>query len=148
MKIFFTDGACSGNPGPGGWAVILLENSRIARKWGGYADQTTNNRMELTAVIEALKYLDPREAARINTDSEYVQKGITQWLPIWKQKGWKTAAKKPVKNRDLWQLLDALNHSGIEWRYVAGHAGNSLNEACDKIARSFIKTKQPWAFVE
>jgi ribonuclease HI len=104
--------------------------------------------MELTAVIEALKLIKPGEAATIYTDSEYVRKGITEWLPNWKLKNWKTANKKPVKNRDLWSLLDTLNHPGIEWRYVTGHAGNPYNEECDRIARKFIKTQSPWQNIE
>ena len=148
MKIFYTDGACSGNPGPGGWAVLHLDKDQIIRKWGGFQNKTTNNRMELTAVIEALKYLSHGEAAAIYTDSEYVRKGITEWMRNWKLKNWKTAGKKPVKNRDLWELLDSLNHKNIQWYYVAGHSGDYHNEMCDGIARQFIKTKLPWAVVE
>ncbi|MCK4641227.1 MAG: ribonuclease HI, partial [Candidatus Marinimicrobia bacterium] len=122
MKIFYTDGACSGNPGPGGWAVVLLLDNIEQRKWGGFQDKTTNNRMELTAVIEALKILDTAEPASIFTDSEYVRKGITEWLHNWKVRNWRTAGKKPVKNRDLWELLDSLNHKEIRWNYVAGHS--------------------------
>lgn len=148
MKIFYTDGACSGNPGPGGWAVILLENQQIIRKWGGYHENTTNNRMELTAVIEALKFLESGEKAEIYTDSEYVRKGVTEWMANWKKRNWKTAGKKPVKNRDLWELLDSLNHKEINWHYVAGHSGNALNDECDRIARRFIQEKSPWAVIE
>jgi len=148
MKIFYTDGACSGNPGPGGWAVILLENQQIIRKWGGYHENTTNNRMELTAVIEALKFLESGEKAEIYTDSEYVRKGVTEWMANWKKRNWKTAGKKPVKNRDLWELLDSLNHKEINWHYVAGHSGNALNDECDRIARRFIQKKSPWAVIE
>jgi ribonuclease HI len=147
-NILYTDGACSGNPGPGGWAVIWLVDGKIQQKWGGFVAQTTNNRMELTAVIEALKLIKPGAAATIYTDSEYVRKGITEWLPNWKLKNWKTANKKPVKNRDLWSLLDSLNHPGIEWRYVTSHTGNPFNEECDRIARKFIKTQIPWQNVE
>ena len=148
MKIFYTDGACSGNPGPGGWAVIQIENGQIVKKWGGFENSTTNNRMELNAVIEALKCLKPGEVAALYTDSEYVRKGITEWIANWKKKNWKTASKKPVKNRDLWELLDSLNHPEIQWHYIAGHTGNFHNEQCDKIARQFIKTRIPWAVVE
>jgi ribonuclease HI len=148
MNVFYTDGACSGNPGPGGWAVIQIESGKIVKKWGGFVNNTTNNRMELTAVIEALKCLKPTASARLYTDSEYVRKGITEWLPNWKQKKWKTAGKKPVKNRDLWELLDSLNHSEIQWHYIAGHSGDLYNEECDRIARKFIKTRIPWAIVQ
>lgn len=148
MKIFYTDGACSGNPGPGGWAVILIENDQPVRKWGGFQKDTTNNRMELTAVIEALKYLQPGESATIYTDSEYVRKGITEWMLNWKQKNWKTASKKPVKNRDLWELLDSLNHAKITWRYIAGHSGDKYNEMCDRLARQFIRSRQAWAVMD
>ncbi len=148
MKIFYTDGACSGNPGPGGWGTILIIDNKIQRKWGGFVENTTNNRMELTAVIEALKLLEPNEAALIYTDSQYVKKGITEWLRNWKARGWQTAAKKPVKNQDLWRLLDSLNHSGIRWHYVAGHSGDRFNDECDKIATGFIKTRVPWAIIQ
>ncbi|MBU1065115.1 ribonuclease HI [bacterium] len=148
MKTFYTDGACSGNPGPGGWAVILLENDTVTRKWGGFQNNTTNNRMELTAVIEVLKHLGSGKAAAIFTDSEYVRKGITEWMKNWKLKNWMTTGKKPVKNRDLWELLDSLNHRDIQWHYVAGHSGDYHNDMCDRIARQFISTKQVWAVVE
>jgi ribonuclease HI len=148
MKIFYTDGACSGNPGPGGWAVVLLSDNIEQRKWGGFQDKTTNNRMELTAVIEALKSLNTAEPASIFTDSEYVRKGITEWMHNWKVRNWRTAGKKPVKNRDLWELLDSLNHKEIRWNYVAGHSGNRHNEECDRIARRFIKTRIPWAIIK
>jgi len=148
MKIFYTDGACSGNPGPGGWGTILVIDNKIQRKWGGFVENTTNNRMELTAVIEALKLLEPNEAALVYTDSQYVKKGITEWLRNWKARDWKTAAKKPVKNQDLWRLLDSLNHPGIRWHYVAGHSGNRFNDECDQIATGFIKTRTPWAIIQ
>lgn len=148
MKIFYTDGACSGNPGPGGWAVVALENGHIVKKWGGFKGNTTNNRMELQAAIEALGYLKPNEPAKIFTDSEYVKKGITIWLDNWKKKGWKTANKKPVKNQDLWKTLDSLNHSCIQWLYVAGHTGDEMNDLCDSIARQFITTRQKRTMIE
>lgn len=148
MKIFYTDGACSGNPGPGGWAVVLLENNQPVRKWGGFQTNTTNNRMELTAVIEALQYLRSGEDAEIYTDSEYVRKGITEWIPNWKRKNWKTASKKPVKNRDLWERLDSLNHPRISWHYIAGHSGDKYNEMCDRLARQFIRSRQKWTLVD
>ena len=130
----FTDGACSGNPGPGGWGAVLKFGDRERELYGG-ADDTTNNRMELTAAIEALKALkEPCEVA-LTTDSTYVKDGITQWLVNWKKNGWKTAARKPVKNQDLWQQLDdqASRHR-IEWRWVKGHSGHPENERADALA--------------
>ena len=142
MKVIYTDGACTGNPGPGGWAVIVTEDHQIIEKWGGYVRQTTNNRMELRAVIEALQYLYSDEPATIYTDSEYVLKGITAWINRWKSNGWKTADKNPVKNQDLWRVLDRYNNAGIRWIHVAGHRGDLLNEACDRLAKGFIKVNQ------
>ena len=130
----FTDGACSGNPGPGGWGAVLQFGDRERELYGG-ADDTTNNRMELTSAIEALKALkEPCEVA-LTTDSTYVKDGITQWLVNWKKNGWKTAARKPVKNQDLWQQLDdqASRHR-IEWRWVKGHSGHPENERADALA--------------
>ena len=130
----FTDGACSGNPGPGGWGAVLQFGDRERELYGG-ADDTTNNRMELTAAIEALKALkEPCEVA-LTTDSTYVKDGITQWLVNWKKNGWKTAARKAVKNQDLWQQLDdqASRHR-IEWRWVKGHSGHLENERADALA--------------
>ena len=134
--VIYTDGACKGNPGPGGWGVYLRSGAVEKDLCGGEA-QTTNNRMELTAVIEALKALKRPCHLLIYMDSEYVRKGITEWLPGWKARGWKTAAKQPVKNVDLWQALDALVSVGghnIEWRWVKGHAGHPENERCDELA--------------
>ena len=130
----FTDGACSGNPGPGGWGAVLQFGDRERELYGG-ADNTTNNRMELTAAIEALKALKEPCDVSLTTDSTYVKDGITQWLINWKQNGWKTAAKKPVKNQDLWQQLDdqASRHQ-IEWRWVKGHSGHPENERADTLA--------------
>ena len=131
----YTDGACKGNPGPGGWGALL--------KWGGHEKElfggaalTTNNRMELQAVIEALRVLKKQPSqVVIHTDSQYVQKGITEWLRNWRARGWKTAARKPVKNQDLWQQLDELvaGHE-VHWRWVRGHAGNPGNERADALA--------------
>jgi len=131
----FTDGACSGNPGPGGWGALLRMGSREKELFGG-EPATTNNRMELTAVIEALKALKRPVQARVFTDSQYVQKGISEWIVGWKRRGWKTADKKPVKNVDLWQLLDreSARHR-IEWCWVRGHAGHAENERADALAR-------------
>ena len=134
--IIYTDGACKGNPGPGGWGVFLQSSSSEKELWGG-EPETTNNRMELTAVIEALKALKRPCDVLLYLDSEYVRKGITEWLPGWKARGWKTAAKQPVKNVDLWQALDALVQSGghrIDWRWVKGHAGDPGNERADMLA--------------
>ena len=130
----FTDGACSGNPGPGGWGAVLQFGDHERELYGG-ADDTTNNRMELTAAIEALKALKEPCEVSLTTDSTYVKDGITQWLVNWKKNGWKTAAKKPVKNQDLWQQLDdqASRHR-IEWRWVKGHSGHPENERADALA--------------
>lgn len=140
MIAIYTDGACRGNPGPGGWGVFITEeNGEVREIYGGEAN-TTNNRMELKAAIEALHQATTSEAAKrqsyvIHTDSEYVRKGITEWMTNWKKNGWKTAARKPVKNADLWQELDALNASlAVEWRWVKGHAGVPGNEAADRLA--------------
>ena len=130
----FTDGACRGNPGPGGWGALLRWGTREKELFGG-EPQTTNNRMELTAVIEALASLKRTCDVTIYTDSEYVRKGITEWIHGWKQRGWKTADKKPVKNAELWQRLDALrNLHHVEWRWVRGHAGDPGNERADALA--------------
>jgi ribonuclease HI len=134
----FADGACRGNPGPGGWGVLLQAGAAEKELWGGEAD-TTNNRMELTAVIRALEALKRPTAVRIFTDSQYVQKGISQWIHQWKKNGWRTADKKPVKNADLWQRLDALSgRHDVAWIWVKGHAGHSGNERADKLARRGI----------
>ena len=134
----YTDGACRGNPGPGGWAATL-EIGEHLRELSGAEAATTNNRMELTAVIRALEALKRPVKARVHTDSEYVRRGITEWLPGWKRRNWRTADKKPVKNRDLWEQLDALaaGHE-IEWRWVPGHAGVPGNERVDRLATAAI----------
>jgi ribonuclease HI len=134
--VIYTDGACKGNPGPGGWGVYLKAGGHEKELWGGERE-TTNNRMELTAVIEALVALKRPCQVALYLDSEYVRKGITEWIHGWKAKGWKTAAKAPVKNADLWQKLDALVHGGIhkiEWHWVKGHAGDPGNERADALA--------------
>ncbi|AMW34112.1 ribonuclease HI [Haematospirillum jordaniae] len=134
----FTDGACSGNPGPGGWGAILRWKGHEKEICGGESE-TTNNRMELTSVIEALKTLRRPMVVDVYTDSTYVQKGMTEWLQGWKRKQWKTADNKPVKNADLWQLLDvqASRHE-VRWHWVKGHAGHPDNERADCLARSGI----------
>jgi len=130
----YTDGACRGNPGPGGWGVLMSANGREREICGGEAE-TTNNRMELTAAIRGLAALKRRCRVTIYTDSECVRKGIEEWLPNWKRRGWRTAAKKPVKNVDLWRELDALaaDHD-VAWRWVRGHTGNPGNERADALA--------------
>ena len=134
----YTDGACSGNPGPGGWGAILRWRDDERELWGGEPD-TTNNRMELMAAIMALESLKRPVPAILHTDSTYVKDGITKWIHNWKTRGWKTAAKKPVKNVDLWQRLDAaLGDHEIEWRWVKGHAGHPENERADELARRGI----------
>jgi len=134
----FTDGACSGNPGPGGWGAVLRFGGHEKEIWGGEA-QTTNNRMELQAVIEALALLKRPVQARVHTDSQYVQKGISEWIHGWKARNWRTAAKAPVKNADLWQTLDdvAARHE-VNWIWVKGHAGHPDNERADALARRGI----------
>ncbi len=134
----FTDGACRGNPGPGGWGALLRYGTREKELYGGERD-TTNNRMEMTAVVEAVSALKAPSVLRITTDSTYVLKGITEWLPGWKKKNWKTAAGKPVKNVDLWQKLDEqLAAHDVEWKWVKGHAGHTENERVDALANKGI----------
>jgi ribonuclease HI len=130
----YADGACKGNPGPGGWGVLLRMGAHEKEMHGG-EPQTTNNRMELTAVIEALAALKRPSQVRVYTDSQYVQKGISEWIHAWKKRGWQTADKKPVKNADLWRRLDELarGHS-VEWHWVKGHAGHPENERADALA--------------
>jgi ribonuclease HI len=134
----YTDGACRGNPGPGGWAAFLNYDGK-EKEIAGAEPQTTNNRMELTAVIRALEALKRPVQARIYTDSEYVRRGITEWVRGWKRRGWVTAEKKPVKNQDLWQRLDELVAAHkIEWHWVPGHAGVPGNERVDRLANRAI----------
>ena len=136
--VIYTDGACSGNPGPGGWGALLTFDGR-ERELSGGARETTNNRMELTAAIEALKALKRPCRVTLWTDSAYVKDGITKWIHNWKAKGWKTANKKPVKNADLWQALEAaMARHDVTWKWVKGHAGNPGNERADKLARDAI----------
>ena len=132
--VVYTDGACKGNPGRGGWGVWMVSGAHEREMWGGEA-LTTNNRMELTAVIEALKVLKRRCKVVIYTDSEYVRKGITEWIGGWKRRGWKTADNKPVKNDDLWRTLEAMAaQHDVDWRWVRGHAGDPGNERADGLA--------------
>jgi ribonuclease HI len=139
MIDIYTDGACSGNPGPGGWGAILRKDATEKELFGGEA-LTTNNRMEMMAVIEALRALKTPVEARVHTDSQYVQKGISEWIHGWKRRGWKTANKEPVKNEDLWRELDRLaaQHK-IEWIWVKGHAGHVENERADALARRGVE---------
>jgi len=131
----YTDGACSGNPGPGGWGAILRWGDHEKEIWGGDGGQTTNNRMELMAAISALELLSRPVTVRLHTDSSYLRNGILSWLPNWKRNGWKTSEKKPVKNADLWQRLEAaVSDHQIEWIWVKGHAGDPGNERADALA--------------
>ena len=131
----FTDGACSGNPGPGGWGVLLRWRGHEKELYGGVT-KTTNNRMELMAAIRGIETLKPGSCVVLVTDSAYVRDGITEWIHSWKRNGWKTAAKKPVKNEDLWRRLDAaLADHEVEWRWVRGHTGHADNERADALAR-------------
>lgn len=136
----YTDGACRGNPGPGGWGVLLRMGGHEKELFGGEVD-TTNNRMELTAVIRALEALKRPVRVRVHTDSQYVQKGISEWIHAWKKRGWLTADKRPVKNVELWRALDELaSLHRVEWRWVKGHAGHAGNERADALARRGIAT--------
>jgi ribonuclease HI len=131
----YTDGACSGNPGPGGWGAVLDYGGREKELYGGEAGKTTNNRMELMAAIRALESLTRAVPVHLYTDSIYLRNGITKWLPSWKRNGWQTAAKQPVKNADLWQRLEAaVKRHDVDWRWVKGHAGDPGNERADALA--------------
>ncbi len=131
----YTDGACSGNPGPGGWGAVLYYRGHEKELYGGEPAKTTNNRMELMAAIQALESLTRAVPVRLHTDSTYLRNGVTKWLPGWKRNGWKTADKRPVKNADLWQRLDAAaERHNVDWRWVKGHAGNAGNERADALA--------------
>jgi len=141
----FTDGACRGNPGPGGWGVLFRFKNKEKELWGGEA-ATTNNRMELTAVIRALEALTRPSRVSLYTDSQYVQKGISEWIHSWKRRGWKTADRNPVKNEDLWRRLDELAalHE-VKWHWVRGHSGHPENERADELANRGIPTGDPGA---
>ena len=139
----FTDGACSGNPGPGGWGVLLKYGAKEKELFGGEPD-TTNNRMELTAVIRALDALTRPVKVRLHTDSTYVMQGITKWIHGWKKNGWRTADKKPVKNLELWQALDAaVAQHKIDWHWVKGHNGDEMNERADQLANEGMAPFKP-----
>ena len=140
--VIYTDGACKGNPGPGGWGVLMRSPDGTEKELCGGELETTNNRMEMMAVIQALQALKRPCEVTLHLDSQYVLKGITEWLAGWKAKGWKTAAKQPVKNVDLWQLLDTLALQGvhtIDWRWVKGHAGDPGNERADALANRGVE---------
>ncbi|MBW6496297.1 MAG: ribonuclease HI [Burkholderiaceae bacterium] len=141
----YTDGACKGNPGPGGWGVLLRSGSHEKELFGGAPD-TTNNRMELTAVIRALQALKRRSRVSIHTDSQYVQKGVTEWLAGWKARGWRTAARQPVRNLDLWQELEPLlAEHDLSWHWVRGHSGHPENERADQLANLGVESIAPGA---
>lgn len=136
--VIYTDGACRGNPGPGGWGAWLRFGGQQKELCGG-EPETTNNRMELMATIEALRALTRHCEVELYTDSQYVRKGITEWMPNWKRRGWKTAAKKPVKNQDLWQALDEqVQRHSVNWHWVKGHSGDEGNEKADSLANRGI----------
>ena len=140
MITIYTDGACSGNPGVGGWGVVIIEDNKNETFLNGGDNHTTNNKMELTAAIQALKAFEKKSTITLITDSKYVKDGIQSWIQNWKKNGWKTAAKKPVKNKELWIELDELivRHN-ITWEWVKGHAGNTQNEKADYLARRYIE---------
>jgi ribonuclease HI len=151
VEKIYTDGACSGNPGPGGWGTVLYFVDGSIHEMGGGTRQTTNNRMEMQAAISGLTWLrdsGQTQPVAIYTDSEYVLKGITQWIAGWKRRGWVNSAKKPVLNRDLWEQLDQVTtevnktlDKPLQWVYVRGHSGNVGNERCDTIARAFVANR-------
>jgi ribonuclease HI len=140
--VIYTDGACSGNPGPGGWGAILTSGDHQRELCGGEL-HTTNNRMEIMAAIRALQALKRPCQVELHTDSQYLRQGITEWLPGWKARGWKTAAKAPVKNEDLWRELDeARARHKVDWRWVKGHAGHPMNERADALARKGLTERR------
>jgi ribonuclease HI len=145
IQAIYTDGACQGNPGPGGWGTVVYFSDGSRHEMGGGDPGTTNNRMEMQAAVAALQYYrDSGQTSPISlyTDSEYLKNGITKWIKGWKQKGWKTSTGKPVLNQDIWEALDQLNSPKITWLYVKGHAGNEGNERCDVIARAFSQSRR------
>jgi ribonuclease HI len=150
IQSIYTDGACTGNPGPGGWGVVVYFVDGSRQEIGGGDRQTTNNRMEMQAAIAALEYFRTTVASStlqarvpLYTDSEYVLKGITEWIKGWKRRGWKNSQGKPVLNQDLWEILDDLNHAGVNWQHVRGHSGVAGNERCDQIARAYAAGRVP-----
>jgi ribonuclease HI len=146
IKSLYTDGACSGNPGPGGWGAVVCYADGNCHELGGADPQTTNNRMEMQAAVAALEFFansGQMEPVTLYTDSEYVKNGITKWIQGWKNKGWKTSTGKDVVNQDLWHLLDKLNSRQVKWEHVRGHSGDFYNDRCDEIARSFSQHLTP-----
>ncbi|MBW3587635.1 MAG: ribonuclease HI [Cyanobacteria bacterium 0813] len=146
IKSLYTDGACSGNPGPGGWGAVVCFADGNCHELGGADPQTTNNRMEMQAAVAALEFFansGQTEPVTVYTDSEYVKNGITKWIQGWKNKGWKTSTGKDVVNQDLWHLLDKLNSRIVQWEHVRGHSGDFYNDRCDEIARSFSHNLTP-----
>ncbi|WP_421656954.1 ribonuclease HI [Leptothermofonsia sp. ETS-13] len=146
IQRIYTDGACSGNPGPGGWGVVVYYADGSVREMGGSDPMTTNNRMEMEAAIAALRFFNETgqtQPVELYTDSEYVLKGMTEWIKGWKRKGWKNSKGKPVENQDLWQVLDLLNSPAVKWCYVRGHSGDEGNDRCDEIARAFSLGRTP-----
>ncbi|WP_449420251.1 ribonuclease HI [Phormidium nigroviride] len=146
VKSIYTDGACSGNPGPGGWGVVICFANGDIQELGGADAKATNNRMEMQAAIAALEWFarsGQTEPATLYTDSEYLKNGITKWIQGWKKKGWKTSTGAPVINQDLWELLDELNCKQIQWQHVRGHSGDRYNDRCDEIARAFSHRQNP-----
>lgn len=146
INSLYTDGACSGNPGPGGWGVVVCFTNGNCYEMGGFSPATTNNRMEMQAAIEALQFLakfQQKQPITLYTDSEYLKNGITKWIKGWKRNNWTKASGEPVVNQDLWEILDQLNFPLIKWEYVRGHSGNVYNERCDVIARAFSLKKTP-----
>lgn len=139
MITIYTDGACKGNPGPGGWGALIVDGDEPAREMSGGERNTTNNRMELLAVIRALESVADGSDVALYTDSQYVQKGITEWISGWQKRGWKTAARKPVKNADLWrELLAQSGRHQVDWHWVKGHAGHPGNERADELANAGV----------
>ena len=136
--FIFTDGACSGNPGPGGWGAVLISGGH-EKRLSGWSSQTTNNRMEILAAIRALEALKRPSSVVMTTDSQYLRKGITEWLAAWKRRGWKTADRKPVKNQDLWERLEAASRKHtVHWKWIKGHSGHPQNERADQLANLAI----------
>jgi ribonuclease HI len=146
IKSLYTDGACSGNPGPGGWGAVVCYADGNCHELGGADPQTTNNRMEMQAAVAVLEFFansGQTEPVTVYTDSEYVKNGITKWIQGWKNKGWKTSTGKDVVNQDLWHLLDKLNSRQVKWEHVRGHSGDFYNDRCDEIARCFSQNRTP-----
>jgi ribonuclease HI len=141
--LCYTDGGCHGNPGPGAWAFVLVDDGNIKFENSGFSEETTNNKMELQAVIEALKYLKSNTSIiELYTDSIYVKQGISSWIHNWKKNGWRTANKKPVKNQEYWRELDSLvSQIDVDWRWVKGHSGNLYNERCDELVQIAIRNR-------